>query len=150
MSMTCPHCLSESVYRSTYHLDRDSRGCHKSFMPATVPTADSLDAALLAYEAEFEALVLEWQQLDAAWPKGKTPMERWQIGRRHQAYLIRIRELHRDIAEAEAKTLAGAAVQLRRLRAVLDDESSVVEGLLEGALKVIEMSVSSQPLRAGG
>ena len=108
------------------------------------------DAALIAHEAELEALVLEWQQLDAAWPKGKTPMERWQIGRRHQAYLIRIRELHRDIAEAEAKTLAGAAVQLRRLRAVLDDESSVVEGLLEGALKVIEMAVSSQPLRAGG
>ncbi len=41
-------------------------------MPATAPTPEHPDAALLAYEAELEALVIEWQELDAAWPRGKT------------------------------------------------------------------------------
>ena len=62
------------------------------FMPAPGPTPDHPDAALIAYEAELEALVVERQELDEAWPKGKTPMARWQIGRRHEECLIRIAE----------------------------------------------------------
>ncbi len=70
-------------------------------------------------------------------------MERWKIGRRHEACLERIAELHELIADAEAQTLAGAAVQLRRLDAMLDDEDQAAIGLLESALEVVEDEVLS-------
>ena len=64
------------------------------------------DADLLSWGAELDELILEWQALDEAWPKGKTAMERWQIGTRHKACLERIAELQKLIAAAEAQTLA--------------------------------------------
>ncbi len=91
-------------------------------MPTPAPTPEHPDAALIAYEAELEALVVEWNGLDDAWPKGRTAMERWEIGRRHEACLTRIAELQELIAVTDAQTLAGAAVQLRRLDAMFDGE----------------------------
>lgn len=67
-------------------------------MPAPAPTPDHPDAALIGCEAELEALVIEWQLLDDAWPKGRTAMERWQIGRRHEECLTRIAELRELIS----------------------------------------------------
>jgi hypothetical protein len=58
-------------------------------------------------------------------------MERYEIGRRHEECLSRI-------AETEAATLAGAAVQLRRLDAMLDGEERQPVGLLASALRVVE------------
>ena len=81
--------------------------------------------------------------LGYAWPKGRTAMARWRIGSRHEACLIRIAELRELIAETEAQTLAGAAVQLRRLDAMLDGEDQVAVGLLESALQVVDREVLS-------
>ncbi len=87
-------------------------------MPA--PTPDHPDAALVAWEAELEALVIEWGDLDDVWPKGKTAMERYEIGRRHRDCLARIREIQEAIVATKARTIAGAAVQLRRVEAKFD------------------------------
>ena len=111
--------------------------------PPRPPTPDHPDADLIAYEAELEALVVEWQGLDEAWPKRRTPMERWKIGRRHEECPTRIAELHELIAETEAQMLAGAAVQLRRLDAMLDRQDREAVGLLESALKVVEREALS-------
>ena len=59
-------------------------------------------------------------QLDDAWPKGKTAMERYEIGCRHRDCLARIREIQESFVAIEAHTVAGAAVQLRRLEVMLD------------------------------
>jgi hypothetical protein len=74
-------------------------------MPVPEPTLDHPDAARIGYEPE--PLVVEWNALDVAWPKGKTPIERWQIGRRHEACLGRIAEFEELIAGTDAQTLAG-------------------------------------------
>jgi hypothetical protein len=47
-------------------LDRDSRSWHKAPMSAPAPTPEHPDAALIASEAELEALVIEWNALDDA------------------------------------------------------------------------------------
>ncbi len=44
-------------------------------MPAPAPTPDHPDAALIAWEAEIKALVIECNALDDAWPKGRTAKE---------------------------------------------------------------------------
>ena len=55
--------------------------------PATAPTPDHPDAALLAYEAELEALVVEWQILDDAWPgRGASVVPRWNFHRVSAAF----------------------------------------------------------------
>ena len=110
-------------------------------MPA--PTLDTVtdnpDAALLAWEAELEALMVEWADLDDAWPKGKTAMERYEIGCRHRDCLARIREIQQAIVDTEARTVAGAAVQLRRLEVLLDREDRATAiRLLASALGALE------------
>ena len=91
------------------------------------------------------ASIIEWADLDEAWPKGKTTMERYEIGRGHRECLDRIRELHELIAETGARTIAGAAVQLRRLAAlfdrlgaILDRENRAAGQLLRSALRALE------------
>jgi len=86
----------------------------------------------------FRALIVEWQQLDVAWPKGRTAMERYELGCRHRECLERIRELREPIVETEARTLAGAAVQLRRLNAMIDGDERQAIGQLVSALQVVE------------
>ena len=44
-------------------------------------------AALLAWEAQLEGLVIKWAALDDAWPNGSTEAARDEIGRRHQENL---------------------------------------------------------------
>ncbi len=57
-------------------------------MPAPAPTPDRPDAALIAYEAELEALVVEWETLDDAWPKGRTAMALLALGAEGDGALI--------------------------------------------------------------
>ena len=90
--------------------------------PAPKPATDHPDAALVAWEAELERLMIEWAGLDDAWPKGRTAMERYEIGCWHRDCLNRIREIQQAIVATEACTVAGAAVQLRRLEVSLDRE----------------------------
>ncbi len=59
--------------------------------------------------------LLDFETLDAAWPKGRTAVERAEIGRRREDALSEIVALHRRIVAGRAETLADAAAQLRRL-----------------------------------
>ena len=74
-----------------------------------VPNPPSLCPAL---EQQLTASLLEFETLDEAWPKGRTAVERAQIGR----------ELEDRITCARAETLADAAAQLRRLAAITEAE----------------------------
>ena len=115
------------------------------------------DADLLAWEIELDRLVLEHAKLEAAWPKGETAVDRARTGRRYENALNRIAELHGLIVRAQPKTLAGAAVQLRRALATIDahdckspwgEPERVEARLVEAALGVVEV-VSSLRLNFG-
>ena len=92
------------------------------------------DAALLAMEGELERLLMRWEDLRAAWPKGRTAVERARLGRKVDDTLDRISDIHRQIVTTPARTLAGAAVQLRRLQTMLGSENLRVRQLLRSAL----------------
>ncbi len=59
--------------------------------------------------------LLAFELLDEAWPRGRSAIERAEIGREREDALSEIVTLRRHIATARAETLADAAVQLRRL-----------------------------------
>ena len=104
-----------------------------------MPEPNHPDAALLAWETELEALMIEWAELDDAWPKGRTAMERYEIGDRHRQCLSRIHEIQESIIASKARTVAGAAVQLRRLQVLLDREDRAAAArLLASALGAVE------------
>ena len=110
-------------------------------MPAPTPTpvTNHPDADLVAWKAELEAVMIEWAELDDAWPKGRTAMERYEIGCRHRDCLARIRDIQESIVATEAHTVAGAAVQLRRLEVMLDREDrAAAVRLLASALGALE------------
>ncbi len=72
-------------------------------------------------------------------------MERYEIGCRHRECLARIQEIQGSIASTEARTIAGAVVQLRRLGAlfdqlgaILDRENRAAGPLLRSALSALE------------
>ncbi len=65
-------------------------------------------------------------------------MERYEIGCRHRECLARIREIQASIASTEARTIAGAAVHLRRVEAMLDRENPAAMRLLASARKAVE------------
>ncbi len=89
------------------------------------PDVDAPDADLLAWERELVELLLEHERLEAAWPKGEGPLERARTGRRLEGVLEDIGEVHDDIAAARPRTLAGAAVMLRRALAAIGDPGRV-------------------------
>ena len=109
-------------------------------MPAPTPetVTDSPDAALVAWESKLDALIIEWAALDEAWPNGSTEAARHEIGRQHQECLHRIGKLHDLIVSTEARSLAGAAVHLRRVEAMLDRENPAAMRLLASARKAVE------------
>ncbi len=83
------------------------------------PDLDTPDADLLAWERELTDLLLEHERLEAAWPKGATAVDRAAIGRRLEDVLENIAEIHELIADVQPRTLAGAAVLLRRALAAI-------------------------------
>ncbi len=100
----------------------------------------SLDADLIAWEAELTELLLEHERLEAAWPKGETPLERARIGRRLEEVLDDIAEIHELIADARPRTLAGAAVVHRRALAAIGDPGRLEARLVGAALGTVEAS----------
>ena len=82
-----------------------------------------------ALELRLTDVLLDFERLDDAWPKGATAVERAQIGRRREDALSEIVVLHQRIVAGRAETLADAAAQLRRL-AVMADERPDPHALL--------------------
>ena len=92
-------------------------------------------------EGELERLLVRWEGLRAAWPKVRTAVERARIGREVEDTFDRISELQRGIVTTPARTLSGAAVQLRRL--------AVHVGETDGALGSLVMSIAAVDGDAG-
>ncbi len=71
---------------------------------------------LAALEHRLDERLLAFEHLDEAWPRGRTAIERAEIGRqRDLEALSGIVALRDRIVTARAETQADAAVQLRRL-----------------------------------
>ncbi len=83
----------------------------------------------VALESRLTDRLLDFERLDAAWPKGATAIERARIGREREEALSDICALRQRIAGARAETLADAAAQLRRL-VVMTEAGPQVRALL--------------------
>ncbi len=90
-------------------------------MPAASKTLVALDQRLAERLLDFECL-------DEAWPRGRTAIERAEIGRQREDAPSGIVALRQRIVTARAETLADAAVQLR---ASSEHRSSCLPGALE-------------------
>ncbi len=70
---------------------------------------------LVALEQRLAERLLDFERLYETWPRGRTAIERAEIGRHREDALSGIVALRDRIVTARAETLADAAVQLRRL-----------------------------------
>ena len=109
-------------------------------------------ATLVEMESELEALLLEYDELETAWPKGHHVLVRAKIGRQATDALLRIADLQHAIATTPARTLPEAAVHLRRLAALFErwdnslmrllmpdnDDGQTARCLLASALAAVE------------
>ena len=118
-------------------------------MPAA-PESTSLDAQLLAMEGELKRLLIRSEGLRAAWPKGRTAVDRARIGREVDDTLDRISELHRQIVTTPAHTLAGAAVQLLRLAVYVGEKDGALGSLVTRIAAVVEREARDKPAQARG
>ncbi len=84
----------------------------------------------MALEQQLAAALIRFDDLDAAWPRGRNAVERAGIGRRREEALSEIMVLRQRIATGRALTLADAAVQLRRLAVEAEEEGPGLRGLL--------------------
>ncbi len=73
---------------------------------------------LVEMEHELTRLLIEYDNLKTAWPKGGHVLIRAKIGRQVAEALARIDDLENDIITTPARTPAGAAVRRRRLAAL--------------------------------
>ena len=67
--------------------------------------------SLVALDQRLAERPLAFETMDAAWPKGRTAIERAEIGREHEEALYEIASLRTRIATGRADTPADAAVQ---------------------------------------
>ena len=102
---------------------------------------------LPALEQQLYSRLLDFNRLDDEWPKGATALIRAKIGRQHSEALSDIAELEKRIFEARADSLDDAAVQLRRLAAVMD-EIDTRRLLSSPGVRRLVMSVSDAVERA--
>ena len=65
-------------------------------------------------ESRLAERLLDFERLDAAWPRGRTVIERAGIGRQREDALSGIVALRDHIVTSRAETLADAAVHPRR------------------------------------
>ncbi len=80
---------------------------------------DVVDAdGLVEMERELTSLLIEYDELRTAWPKGGHVLVRARIGRQVADVLARIADLEHEIATTPARTPAEAAVHRRRLAAL--------------------------------
>jgi len=77
---------------------------------------------LPALEQRLVDRLLEFERLDEAWPRGRTAIERAEIGRQREDALSGIAALRDRIVTARAETLADAAVQLRCLAVMAEED----------------------------
>lgn len=108
--------------------------------PATEP-----DERLLALEGELSRNILELELMNLRRADPADPDIEHDI----EARRARISELHDAIAGSKPKTLAGAAVLLRRVPAMLGDDHEVDPGhlamaseLIDSALAVVERNAA--------
>ena len=73
---------------------------------------------LVEMERELVRLLIEYDELEAAWPKGGHVLVRAEIGRQVADALACIEALENDILATPARTPAGAAVWRRSLAAL--------------------------------
>ncbi len=100
---------------------------------------------LLTLETELHDLLLRREQLAAAWPRGRNPIERAKIGREVEDARTRIGEIMAEIANTPARTPLGLAVQLRRVQAAIEhDDRELAAHLVERAV------VSCEEMAAAG
>ncbi len=74
---------------------------------------------LVDLEQQLAGLLVQFEILGEAWPVAPRAVDRASIGREHSLALDTIGALQRRITVARAETLADAAVQLRRLEAIV-------------------------------
>ena len=98
----------------------------------------SPDAALIEAEAELQALVIEIETLNVLCPAAEPATRRAKIGGCRNTAYERLAELYGVIANAKPRTLAGAAVQLRRALVGLEDGMVMEQRLVASALAVVE------------
>lgn len=108
--------------------------------PATQP-----DDHLLALDNELNRKVLELELLQLR--RGAAPGSEFEHD--VQSRLAHISELYGAIAVSKPKTLAGAAVLLRRVPAMLDDNHDVDAGHLAMASQLIDTALAVVELNAG-
>ncbi len=88
-------------------------------LPADLDGADGIGAdALVEMERELIRLLLKYDELRTAWPKGHHVLVRAKIGRQVADALARIDDLENDIMATPARTPAEEAVRRRRLAAL--------------------------------
>ncbi len=66
--------------------------------------------SLVELERELDALLLEYESLNRAWPREPDILTRAKLGRRFEDALRRIYELQHAIATAQAKTITAATL----------------------------------------
>ena len=106
------------------------------------PSMPGPSETLVSLEQRLAERLLDFDLLDAAWPRGRTAIERAEIGRRREDALSGIVVLRDRIITSRAETLADAAVQLRRLAVEAGAEgSSLREMLAEPDMRRLVASV---------
>ena len=95
----------------------------------TIPAMPARSENLPVLELRLTDVLLDFERLDEAWPKGRGAVERARTGRQREDALSEIVTLHQRIVAGRAETLADAAAQLRRL-AVMADERPTAHALL--------------------
>ena len=88
-----------------------------SIAPLPADFEQSADG-LVEMEIELTRLLIEYDELRTAWPKGGHVLVRARIGRQVADTLARINDLEHEIATTPARTPAEAAVRRRRLAAL--------------------------------
>ena len=103
-------------------------------------------------ELELTRLLIEYDELETAWPKGRHVLVRARTGRQAADALLRIADLQHAIATTPARTVPEAAVHLRRLAALFEgwdnplrrllmpdnDDGQTARRLLASALTAVE------------
>ncbi len=88
------------------------------------------DTRLLALDGEINRLVLQIELLEAHRRRAETPSERNRIARQIRTQQKKIAKLYSTISHTEPMSMAGAAVLLRRVPAMLDERSGDDDGPL--------------------
>ena len=107
--------------------------------------------SLVDLECHLAAALIRFDELDEAWPRGRTAIERADLGRQREDALSGIVALRVRIVTSRAETLAEAAVQLRRLAIEAEAEgSSLRELLAEPDMRRLVASVLAVVERGAG